>query len=460
MRNDAGKRDLPTTRTVLAWALAVPLMLLALLAPALWNGFPLIFSDTGGYLARPFEHTLSIGRSAFYGAFLAAGLRLAFWPNVLVQAALCVWLVALVLRAHGFPNRPGLALVIVAALAATTSLPWFASQLMPDILLPLAVLALYLLALTGAALRRAERVALAALVAAAIASHMSILGLALMLVLAFAVWRLVSPRLGWPRPALAYPTASVGAGIALALLSNLAIAGEFAFTPGGETFLFGRLVQDGIVGRYLDEHCPDPSLRLCPYRHQLTSVADDWLWSNDSPLHKVGGWRGFAAEERRIIWATLLLYPGQHLRTALWGTFDELRTTRTVIPTNPYDNHDAIRAIEELAPDAVPAFRAARQQRQEIDVDWINLIHVPVEATSAVGLLALLGMGLVRRGRSWRLALTVLLALIFNAAICGVFSNSSDRYEARLIWIAPLCVALALVRWRSGSADGAASHAP
>ena len=42
-------------------------MVLALMAPALWNGFPLIFPDTGGYLDRPVFGTLGLGRSALYG---------------------------------------------------------------------------------------------------------------------------------------------------------------------------------------------------------------------------------------------------------------------------------------------------------------------------------------------------------------------------------------------------------
>src|SRR5262252_396683 len=74
------------------------LMVAVLLWPALTNGFPLLFYDTGGYLARPFEHTLDIGRSALYGAFLALGIPLDFWPNIAAQAALAAWLVILTLR--------------------------------------------------------------------------------------------------------------------------------------------------------------------------------------------------------------------------------------------------------------------------------------------------------------------------------------------------------------------------
>jgi hypothetical protein len=82
-----------------------------------------VFYDTGGYLARPFEQTLEIGRSALYGAFLALGAKLDFWPNIMAQAALAVWLLVLTLRAHGLGNRPALALFVALALAVLTSLP-------------------------------------------------------------------------------------------------------------------------------------------------------------------------------------------------------------------------------------------------------------------------------------------------------------------------------------------------
>src|SRR5882757_902196 len=69
---------------------------LMLLAPALWNGFPLLQYDTGGYIARWFEGTLEVSRSTVYGFFLDLTARPNFWPAVLVQVALTVWIIALV----------------------------------------------------------------------------------------------------------------------------------------------------------------------------------------------------------------------------------------------------------------------------------------------------------------------------------------------------------------------------
>ena len=35
------------------------------------------------------------------------------------------------------------------------------------------------------------------------------------------------------------------------------------------------------------------------------------------------------------------------------------------------------------------------------------------------------------------------IAILGNAAICGVFSTASDRYQSRMAWLAPFCVGLA-----------------
>ena len=104
------------SRNILAWILASAAMFLGLVAPALWNGFPLIYPDTGGYLDAPISGALVMGRSALYGLFLYAGALFSFWPNVLLQSALIVWLIVLIIRAHGLGGRPWLTLGVVAML--------------------------------------------------------------------------------------------------------------------------------------------------------------------------------------------------------------------------------------------------------------------------------------------------------------------------------------------------------
>ena len=46
-------------------------------------------------------------------------------------------------------------------------------------------------------------------------------------------------------------------GAVMVFAANYAVAGSVAWTPGGFALSFGRMLQDGIVDEYLDEHCPD-----------------------------------------------------------------------------------------------------------------------------------------------------------------------------------------------------------
>ena len=106
------------------WALASLVCVLALLmAPALWNGFPLLQYDTGGYLARWYEGTLVPSRAVVYGLILNAGVPLAFWPVLLLQSALTVWVIALMLRAHGLGQRPWLLLGVIARCRSSPPCP-------------------------------------------------------------------------------------------------------------------------------------------------------------------------------------------------------------------------------------------------------------------------------------------------------------------------------------------------
>ena len=153
------------------WAFAIVFSMVLLSAPAIWNRFPLLQYDTGGYLARWYEPYLVPSRAVAYGLILNAGAFLSFWPVVLGQSALTVWVLALILRVHGLGGRPGLLAGIVTALSVFSTLPWLTSILLTDIFAGLAVLALYLALLRADDLNGREQAGLVALIAVAVATH-------------------------------------------------------------------------------------------------------------------------------------------------------------------------------------------------------------------------------------------------------------------------------------------------
>ncbi len=133
------------SRLVWIAAIAIPLMLLA---PALWNGYPLLQWDTGGYLARWYEGYLVPSRSTMFGLYLHFGEDSAFWLNLGIQALATLWILQLTLRAFEIA-QPLRLLAISLVLVLTTALPWLASTLLTDIFAGLSVLSLFILVAFG-----------------------------------------------------------------------------------------------------------------------------------------------------------------------------------------------------------------------------------------------------------------------------------------------------------------------
>jgi len=427
------------------WALVVLACMALLLAPAAWNGFPLLQFDTGGYLAPWYDHDLHINRSVPYGLLLVAGQWSDFWPVLILQSALTIWVLALTLRAHGLGQRPLLFLGVTAVLCLVTTLPWLTAILLTDIFAGLAVLALYLLLLRDEALTRAERIGLTALLTVSSATHSGTLAvLILLLAAAGAMWLIDRTRI--PLARLARAALALALGAAMVLAADLLVTGELAWTPGGPALSFGRMLQDGIVKRYLDDHCPDAGLKLCPYRATLPRDADDFFWGG-GVFDKLGRFDGLNREMRHIALASLADYPGLQARSMITETAKQLTMVETGAGVvnwiwNTYDT------IEHDAPVAVPAMKAARQQRAGISFTAINRLQVPVALTAMALLPFVAAYALRRKGFAdlAELNAAAALAVLANAAVFGVLATAHNRYGARVAWIAALAVLLTLVR--------------
>lgn len=416
-----------------------------LLIPAIWNRFPLLEYDTGGYLARWFEGTLVVSRSTVYALFALVLTHPNLWPIVIAQAAVTVWALALTLRALGF-GRPSMLLAVTALLSALTTLPWLTSIVLTDIFAGIAVLAVYLLVFARDTLQRWERVALVGLLAFAIASHGATLAVVLALVgaaaLAWRFWR-IGVLAGIVQGALALILGAV-----MLVSANFFVARQVAWTPGATWLAFGRMLSDGIVVRYLDDHCPDPRFKLCAYRHELPKDADSFFWSGpESVFNRLGRFAALGDEMNTIVFESLRAYPGWQVKAALVAAARQLVNVGTGEGVEDMIWH-TYGIIERYEPSLVAGMRAARQQQGEIDFTLFNRIHIPVALISMLLLVPLMGAGLRRQRYAdlSTLAATIGIALLANAFVCGALSNPHDRYGARMAWLPPLLVLLAA--WR------------
>ncbi|MCW5688245.1 MAG: hypothetical protein KIT76_06845 [Pseudolabrys sp.] len=432
-------------RTQAPWALAVALSTLLLVAPALWNGFPLLEYDTGGFLARWYEGTLLINRPLIYGLLLMINVPFAFWPVLIIQSWLTIWVLALVLRTHGYGGRPMLLLGIIAVLSVVTTLPWITAILLTDIYSGLAVLAFYMLLTRSELLTRGERYGLIALIACAAASHSATLAVLMLLSAASLVLTLVDRR-RLPRLRVAQGVLAIALGAVIVLGTNFILVKRLAWTPGGFSMYFGRMLQAGIVPKYLDKHCPDPSIKLCAIKDQLPDNADDWFWA-DKNFDKLGRFAGMSAEMERVALGSAAEFPLDVLKTTIEATAVQLVAVRTGEGVVNWIWHTYF-IVKDWAPQLQPTMWAAKQQKGEISFTAINAVHYPVALIAMALLPFIVFMGW--SGRLPRafgdLAFVCILALLANAFVCGGLANPHDRYGARLVWLAVFTAGLALVR--------------
>jgi hypothetical protein len=239
---------------------------------------------------------------------------------------------------------------------------------------------------------------------------------------------------------------TIVAGAAMLLSANFALSGQFAWTPGGYGVAFGRMLQDGIVTRYLRDHCPQAKLKLCPYRDQLPATADEFLWGK-SMFNTLGRFHGLNDEMGFIVTHSLAEYPAWQAEAAVAATAQQLVQVATGEGTNGWIPH-TYGIIERYLPAQLKPMRAAHQQHWDINFAAINWLHVPVALASMLLVFAIFATAIWRRRLDdlTLLAATVSFALLGNAFICGVISGPHDRYGARMAWVATLAVLIAAIR--------------
>lgn len=415
-----------------------------MVAPAIWNGYPLLQWDTGGYLARWYEGYLVPSRSTVFGLYLHFGEDSGFWINLGIQALATLWIVQLMLRVFGMA-RPSRLAAVSGILIVTTALPWLASMLLTDIFAGLSVLSLFILVLHGDKISAIEKILLFAFTAFAGATHSATL--AVLLGLCCVGW-IAQPflRARIAVSGLVQGSLTIVTGAIMLLAANFALSGQLAWTPGGYGVAFGRMLQDGIVAQYLHDHCPEQRLKLCPYRNQLPPTADDFLWGH-SMFDKLGRFQGLNDEMGFIVLHSLAEHPVWQAEAATIATAQQLFHVATGEGSDVWLPH-TYGIIERYIPKQAARMHAARQQHRGIDFTAVNWIHVPVALASLLLIIAIVTSAIRRRRLDdlTLLAATVGFALLGNAFICGVISGPHDRYGARMVWIATLTALIAAFR--------------
>ena len=498
-------------------ALAVALAALALCWPAAINGQPFFHPDTLGYVRGPDVAVMKLmgprfaspwarldpgaavaarqagaapgahgpathgpathgyddrevlgGRSIYYGVLADLGARTGgFWLTVLVQALAVAWLVEIVLRGLGLVSLRAYA-GVMALLALATPAAFFVSFLMPDIWAGVAIGALAALFALPGRLRPLDVAALSAMTLFAALAHTSVAPVLLaMMAGAGLLWQVGQRRM---RPAL-----GICVGAAAVVVAAL---GAFAFTamvrhtvgasPVTPPFLTARVVADGTGTRLAKAGCGGQAFVVCRYAARLPMDVDHFLWGESdrdgvfqtaSPADR----RALGEEQARFALAAARAYPLDQARASLANAVQQIGDSHL----SDFDYKPSLRQsfAATLPPETLRTMARTRAAAEAWPVLTLWMLH-----TAVTGLLAI-AMGLValRLGAAGArplpaasaaaaryLALAV-VGVLANGVVCGVLSSVNGRYEARVVWCAPLALAAwLLVRAQAARAPAAA----
>jgi hypothetical protein len=430
--------------------------------PMILNGFPFIFHDTNSYVRLNPE----IPRSYFYKLFVFfTGFHKSIWTTAFAQTLLASICILILMRMLGF-LRIRHFLLAMTTLSLASSLPIFASFIMPDIFTGIMCIALFVTIFNFEETSLKLRAFLFLVLLVSISAHLSHLALALALTFASLAWLLAFAR-GRSRK-----------GVGLVLLACTLVAAAFTLYHGikhhrfvlsaaGSTFFLANLLEHGPARQELKDHCPQSGYRLCLYRTALPATANEFLWNPKSPFNsRLGGFEGMMGESDRLVRDTLRDRPLSILSESIensWRAVFALDSTADLgrPDTSVPQLRRVFLRVYGLA--TLEQFDASLQERNRFPKKYISIMNY---TGIIIALSAEIYMLIIRRrsgNKNLSLFLSFSIAVYFSSAVlCGTLSNVADRYQARVTWLLLLAIILLVLdkiyakSWREGasSADG------
>jgi hypothetical protein len=419
---------------------------IALLWPALYNGYPLVYSDSGVYIFTGFLNEVPVDRPIGYSLFVRhMSLKYSLWIVLFIQALIVTYVLYMTVRRFNFKHSLASTAVIITILSFTTGISNYTSQIMPDIFSAVVILGTAVI-LTSKMIKIKEWILFVFIVFGAI-SHLSnvivLIGVALIVIMAW-IFKVVDRK-------TMFKALIIGVVPVLTLVSiNKIYIGSFKMSRASNVFLIGRLIEVGVIKDYLNENCAKTDYVLCDEIEQIPNHAWVFLWDAESPLYKNGCndfGMAYCWEEKNDKFGVLIndvlsesKYRNKVIKTCTIDFFRQLIDFK-IGGLVPQRETSAVQLrIEDHFKNEVSEYKNARQYKSTLEFETMSLIQLVMVVTS----LFIIVSGFIFWKRinltkdHSRLIFFLLIGVLGNALTVVMFSAVLDRYQSRVIWILPL----------------------
>ncbi len=423
---------------------------------AFFNGYPLVYPDTGSYLHSGWEYVVFLDRTIFYGLFLhAASYGSYVMGMVFFQGLLVCYLLYKALQL--FLSGLRLTIFYLASVGFVTLFTGFSynvSILLPDIFSSISFLALLVL-LLHQHLNWLERVVLAAIFVFSICTQLSTLPVLVPVLAAGAVYMLYN-TLRKKKTKVGVLRLSIVAALALSSLLIIPYVhyktdGNYKISGGSHVFVMNHLIEQSILDEYLKENCDKKNYKLCAYKDSIAFLGWDFMWAEKSPLYRTGGWDANREEYKAII-RDILKTPKYRKKAIIKGAEYSLKqffTFQTTVSPPQLEGSAPYGQVQWRLPDTAKEYISSRQNTNRIELSFVNAAELPVFIVSLLAAVLLLCTPKLLRQmlpeERWSLTLLILY-LITSAIMCANLSTVHARFQNRIVWMLPIFVGVILMR--------------
>ena len=319
---------------------------------------------------------------------------------------------------------------------------------MPDIFTPICLLCIVLI-ITHQNLSKRELTGLYVIFLFANAMHFShiLINTSLLVVLLLLKWSFPVKF----SPSITYRKLSILFILVLAGIATMTAA----ISKSRHVFTMGTMVENGILKKYLDENCGQKNYGLCAYKDSLPATAVDFIWRDNSPFVKMGGWKATKTEYNAIIFATYTQprFIGLHIVESLKSTWHQL--FRFSIGDGNAMFTEGTLLFERIAafiPSEKNAFRDARQNSQPLYLvkpvnNWF-LIFMAISIL-LIPMVWIVKHSIFKSPQELLLVLLLLTGVLLNAWVSGTFANAIDRLGCKMMWLLPFLSLLMLFKGKN-----------
>lgn len=427
---------------------------LLMIWPALYNGYPLVYADSGTYINSCIHLETPIDRPLFYGIFLRiTSMQAILWIPIVLQGFLTTWLLQRLIRILLPESNWKTVITIVVLLAFLTGLPWYTAQLMPDLFTALLPILCYLFLYDEKAgwKRKTGYIILLYIVTGMHFSNLFILFL-IIGIYSLAHIKQIIARKSQLRSKVLLISAVLPVVILTHSCFTYARYGVFRTSAGSNLFFVAKCLESPLLKTYMRENKDRMDI---PFEDKIDSIPDSpmgFLWDATSPLNQLGVNQIAINQQYDAVIRDMMTtsrYFKMFIVQCYDGTVQQIQFHKVGSGLVVYDeNSSPGMYIHKYYESEYPQFRHAVQFRKGLEDNYHQFISQWVFYASIFVIFAGLCWRSLRKKWGIYILMTVGCVLI-NAFVTASLANVYDRLQVRVVWLLTLAAILLLLHlWK------------